>query len=175
MKSRPKRKKTRKVYQSGQPFTKKYGKKGSQVPVPQQLRIMNKYIRGMSIRQIAEDEDRARQTVAKIVQTGEVQEYITKLRAEVIGLGDEAVKSLRHGLKNELDGRLAYQLLKDIGAIQSSTDVQANPPQPTQRQEEELTEEWIRRIHLLALEKSIVYGTTPPPPIEQAMLLARGN
>jgi hypothetical protein len=44
----------KKVYQFRQPCTKKFGKTGLQVPVPQQLRIIEKHMRGASIRQIAE-------------------------------------------------------------------------------------------------------------------------
>src|ERR1700733_10718428 len=113
-----------KLYQFGQPSTKKFGTKGLQVPIPQQLRIVKKYIRGTSIRQIAEEEDRARQTVTKIVRAREVQDYVQKLREEVIALGDEMLRSVRFALRNELEGRLVYAMLKDIGVIQSCATVQ---------------------------------------------------
>lgn len=162
--TRPRRnpgtKEKRKLYQFGQPSTKKFGRTGSQVPVPQQLRIIEKYMRGTSIRHIAEEEDRARQTVTKIVRAPEVQSYIEKLREEVMALGDEMVKSVRFALRHELDGRLAHEMLKDIGVIQPRTEPWSSQCQPTQ---EKWTEEWTRRLNLMALDRSEVYGTKVPP------------
>lgn len=154
------------IYRSGQVFTKKFGKSGLQVPVPQQLRIVEKYMQGMSIRRIAEDEDRARQTVTKIVRAPEVQNYIEKLREQVIALGDEMLNSVRYALRNELHGQLGYQMLKDIGVIQAA-QVRCNDQSYTpEERHQKLTEEWTRRLNLIALEKSAVYGTTLPPGLQ---------
>jgi hypothetical protein len=159
----------KRVYQFGQLFTKKFGKRGLQVPVPQQLRIIEKYMQGMSLRRIAEEEDRARQTVTKIVRAPEVEGCIEKLREEVIALGDEMVKSVRFAVRHELDGRLAYDMLKDIGVLQPRAHVQwNNQSQMTEEQSEKFwTEEWTRRLILMAMERNRVYGTELPVHLEE--------
>jgi hypothetical protein len=158
----------KRLYQFGQPFTKKFGNTGLQVPVPQQLRIIEKYMQGMSIRQIAEEEDRARQTVTKVVRAPEVQGYIEKLQEEVIALGDEMLKSVRFALRHELDGRLAHEMLRDIGVIQPRPLMQwSSPTQATEEECEKLKEEWTKRLNLMALEKSRVYGTKLPSGLEE--------
>jgi hypothetical protein len=159
----------KRVYQFSQLFTKDFGKRGLQVPVPQQLRIIEKYMQGMSLRRIAEKEDRARQTVTKIVRAPEVEGCIEKLREEVIALGDEMVKSVRFALGHELDGRLAYEMLKDIGVLQPRARVQLNnESQMTEEQSEKFwTEEWIRRLALMAMERNRVYGTELPEHLEE--------
>jgi hypothetical protein len=159
----------KRVYQFGQLFTKKFGKRGLQIPVPQQLRIIEKYMQGMSLRRIAEEEDRARQTVTKIVRAPEVEGCIEKLREEVIALGDEMVKSVRFAVRHELDGRLAHELLKDIGVLQPRAQVQwNNQSQMTEEQSEKFwTEEWIRRLILMGMERNRVYGTVLPEHLEE--------
>jgi hypothetical protein len=159
----------KRVYQFGQLFTKKFGMRGLQIPVPQQLRIIEKYMQGISLRRIAEEEDRARQTVTKIVRAPEVEGCIEKLREEVIALGDEMVKSVRFAVRHELDGRLAYEMLKDIGVLQPRAQVQLNnQSQMTEEQSEKFwTEEWMRRLDLMAMEKSRVYGTMLPEHLEE--------
>jgi hypothetical protein len=158
------------AYQIGQPFTKKFGCKGSQVPSGQQLRIQRMYMQGMSIRRIAEEEDRARQTVAKIVRAPEMQNYLEKLRATIVGLGDDAVNSIRFALRHETDGRIAYSLLKDLGAIQTGTaDQMDGGIASTERRIELLKVEWTKKLELIALERHQVYGTELP---ESLKLLA---
>jgi len=161
----------KRVYQFGQLFTKNFGKRGFQVPVPQQLRIIEKYMQGMSLRRIAEEEDRARQTVTKIVRAPEVKGCIEKLREEVIALGDDMVKSVRFAVQHELDGRLAYEMLKDIGVLQPRAQVQwNNQSQMTEEQSEKFwTEEWIRRLALMARERNRVYGTELPEHLEEQL------
>jgi hypothetical protein len=126
-------------------------------------------MQGMSLRRIAEEEDRARQTVTKIVRAPEVEGCIEKLREEVIALGDEMVKSVRFALGHELDGRLAYEMLKDIGVLQPRARVQLNnESQMTEEQSEKFwTEEWIRRLALMAMERNRVYGTELPEHLEE--------
>src|ERR1700732_2236626 len=160
---KPRTAKKGKLYQFRPPITKKFGNTGSQVPAPQQLRIIEKYMRGTSIRQIAEEEDRARQTVAKVVRAPEVQGYIAKLREQVIALGDEMVKSVQFALRNELDGQLAYAMLKDIGVMQPRAQGQLES-QPTA---EQWKQEWMKRLDVLALERNAVYGSRLPAHLEK--------
>jgi hypothetical protein len=89
----------------------------SHVPRPQQERIVSKFIQGRGIRQIARDEGRSRETVAKIVRSEDVQNYIAQLRESYLGLGREALAALTRVLKTNRDGKLAHQILVDIGVI----------------------------------------------------------
>jgi hypothetical protein len=101
-----------------------------------------------------------------------VQDYIKKLREEVMALGDEMVKSIRFALRHELDGRLANEMLKDIGVIQPRAQAQLNnQSEVTEEQfEKNLTGEWLMKLDLVALEKSRVYGTTLPPGLEERVM-----
>ncbi len=105
----------------------------------------------------------------KIVRSSKVQDNEKKLREEVIALGDEMVQSVRFALRHELDGRLAYELLKDFGVIQPWAQVHSNDQsQVTEEQfEKNLTGEWMMKLDLMALEKSRVYGTALPEGLEE--------
>ena len=154
-------------YRFGQPLTKRFGKSGSQVPPPQQFRIVEKYVRGMSIRRIAEEEDRARQTVTKIVRAPEVQDYMANLQAEVIGLGDEMVRSVQFALRNEMDGRLGFEMLKAIGVVPVAAQIQPANETNFTEQHRKLAEEWTMKLGILAIEKHKVYGTELTPDLEE--------
>jgi hypothetical protein len=105
----------------------------------------------------------------KIVRSSEVQDNENKLREGVIALGDDVVESLRFALQHELDGRLAYKLLKDFGVIQTRAPVQLNnQSEVTEEQvEKNLTGEWMMKLDLMALEKSREYGMELPEGLEE--------
>jgi hypothetical protein len=92
------------------------------VPTPQRERIMKKFISGEGIRKISRDEHRSRGTVSRIVNSGEVQGYVQNLRAEYYGLGAEALDAVRRALRKCTDGKIAYQLLADIGVVPDQKD-----------------------------------------------------
>jgi hypothetical protein len=102
----------------------------------------------------------------KSVRSSEVQDNENKLREEVIALVDDIVESLRFTLRHELDGRLAYKLLKDFGVIQPRTQVQLNN-QSEEQVESNLTGEWAMKLDLMALEKNREYGTELPEGLEE--------
>ena len=87
------------------------------VPSPQSARIIKRFISGQSIRKIAREEKRDRETVKRLVQSDEVREYVLKLRAEFYGLGADAVDAVQHQLQEKKDGRLGLEILKHIGVI----------------------------------------------------------
>jgi hypothetical protein len=87
------------------------------VPAPQRERIVRKFISGQSLRSISRDEGRGRATVARIVNCGEVREYVTGLRATYYGLGEDALQAVRSAIQTSTDGKIAYQLLADIGVV----------------------------------------------------------
>lgn len=89
------------------------------VPLPQQLRIMERHFAGESIRKISRAEDRARETVTKIVRSQEMRSYVAALRERLYGFGDYALAAVEHGLCEGKDARLGYRLLQDIGAVPS--------------------------------------------------------
>src|SRR6266852_945196 len=87
------------------------------VPSPQSARIIKRFISGQSIRKIAREEKRDRETVKRLVQSDEVREYVLKLRAEFYGLGSDAVDAVQHQLQVEKNGRLGLEILKCIGVV----------------------------------------------------------
>jgi hypothetical protein len=92
------------------------------VPAPQRERIMKKFISGEGIRKISREEHRSRGTVSRIVNSTEVQSYVQGIRAEYYGLGMEALDAVRRALRKCTDGKIAYQLLADIGVVPDQKD-----------------------------------------------------
>jgi hypothetical protein len=89
------------------------------VPPPQSARIMQRYVGGQSIRQIARDEKRDRATVTKIVRSDEMQGFVQKMRERLYGFAFDAMNAVEHSLKQQNDARLAYRMLCDIGIVPS--------------------------------------------------------
>jgi hypothetical protein len=112
----------RKLYQA-LPNPLKSGRKIrgiSHVPGPQQQRIKSKYISGASIRQIAREEGRARETITKIVRSKDMVQMVQEQREKFFGRLDEILEALFRSIKESKDGgKLAYECLKDAGIIPS--------------------------------------------------------
>src|SRR5215469_6154190 len=89
------------------------------VPPPQSARIMQRYIDGKSIRQIAREEQRDRATVTKIVRSDEMQSFVQKMRERFYGLAFDAMNAVEHSLQQQNDARLGYRILSDIGIVPS--------------------------------------------------------
>ncbi len=99
-----------------------------------------------------------------------MQTYLQKLRATIVGLGDDAMNSIRVALRNETDGRIAYSVLKNLGAIQTGTGDQMDGGiASTKRRIALLMFEWAKKRQLIALERHQVYGAELP---ESLKLLA---
>jgi hypothetical protein len=92
------------------------------VPPPQSARIMQRYIGGDSIRQIAREERRDRATVTKIVRSEEMQSFVQEMRQRYYGLGFDALDAIQHTLQVRKDGGLGRQVLSDIGVIPSAEE-----------------------------------------------------
>ncbi len=75
------------------------------VPPPQLARIAKRFIAGQSIRKIAREEGRDRETVKRIVQARDVQEYVALLRLQIFELGADAVDAVQHQLREGKDGQ----------------------------------------------------------------------
>lgn len=110
-----------KVTNQGQPKSTKKQLR-TVVPAPQSARIMQKFIGGDSIRQIAREEDRDRATITKIVRSDEMNAIVQKMRERYYGLGFDALDAVQHNLQVQKDGRLGRQLLTDIGVIPSAEE-----------------------------------------------------
>jgi hypothetical protein len=111
----------------------------NRVPPPQRERILQKFVAGKNITQIAREESRNRESVARIVNGDEIRELVKRMRAELYGLAFDAIVAIRHALREEKDGRIGYRLLMDIGAIPLPAEAEANAVQAIQPQPEELT------------------------------------
>jgi len=81
--------------------------------------MIQRYIAGQSIRQIAREERRDRATVTKIVRSDEMQAFVQKMRERFYGFAFDAMNAVEHSLKQQNDARLAYRMLSDIGVVPS--------------------------------------------------------
>ena len=109
------------------------------VPAPQSTRIMQRYVSGESIRQIAREENRDRATVTKIVRSDEMQSVVLKLRERLYGVGCDAMDAVQEALQTRMDARLGYKILTDIGVVPSAEERHAIARQPMNRNDWELT------------------------------------
>src|SRR3984885_8216824 len=100
------------------------------VPLPQSARIMQRYVAGDSIREIARQEQRDRATVTKIVRSDEMNTVVQKMRERYYALGFDALDAVQHTLRVRKDGALGRQVLTDIGVIPSSEERYAIASQP---------------------------------------------
>jgi hypothetical protein len=100
------------------------------VPPPQSERIMQQYISGDSIREIARKERRDRATVTKIVRSDEMNAVVQKMRERYYGLGFDALDAVQHTLQVRKGGGLGRQVLTDIGVIPSEEERYAIASQP---------------------------------------------
>jgi hypothetical protein len=85
------------------------------VPPPQSARIMQRFIGGESIRQIAREEQRDRATVTKIVRSDEMQTFVQEMRERFYGLAPDALATIEFALREQRDARIGLEVLRDIG------------------------------------------------------------
>ena len=78
------------------------------VPPPQSARIMQRYVAGDSIREIAREERRDRATITKIVRSDEMNAVVQNMRERYYGLGFDALDAVQHTLQIRKDGGLAW-------------------------------------------------------------------
>jgi len=100
------------------------------VPPPQSARIMQRYVGGESIRQIAREERRDRATITKIVRSDEMQGFVQRMRERFYGFACDAMDAVDHSLKQQNDARLAYRMLSDIGIVPSAEERYSIAMQP---------------------------------------------
>jgi Helix-turn-helix domain len=102
-------------------FTKTENGSRTYLPPLQVERIKLRYVEGKSLRQIAAEEGRARQTITKIVRSPEMQEHLQQLRGKLYGFLDELVDTVYAECVNKRaqtgNAELAYSLLVHFGVI----------------------------------------------------------
>jgi hypothetical protein len=129
------------------------------IPEPQAVRVKLKYISGQTVRSISRSESLARRTVARVVQCKDVQDYVARLRAQFYSLGDDAIDAVRQGLKAG-DSRMAYEILKDIGAVPSVEDRRLATMLPAAEQDKDAgVKKVMARLANIAFERARVFGT----------------
>jgi hypothetical protein len=85
------------------------------VPPPQSARIMQRYVGGDSIRQIARAEKRDRATVTKIIRSDEMNAFVQEMRERYYGLAPDALATIEYALQEQKDARIGLEVLRDIG------------------------------------------------------------
>jgi hypothetical protein len=139
------------------------------ITLPMQAKILELYLQGRSLCEIARITHRARQTVTKIVRAPEVQAKIQELKGKLLGSSDKWIESVNYAVDTELDGNLAFELMKDFGVIPPQVKyvqpAQQNGHQPMDP--ERLAK--ARAIGMIAFER----GSSPPPEPDELERLAR--
>ena len=74
------------------------------------------------MRKIAREEKRDRETIRRVLKTGDVQLYVKMLRVQFIALGLDAVDAVQHQLSTGKDGRLGMEILTHIGVVPSQRE-----------------------------------------------------
>lgn len=91
------------------------------VPAEQRRRMIDRYNNdGESIRKIARQEGRARQTVTRIVRSADTSEYdreIERMRQEFRSFVALALESLSRAMEKDKTGMVAARYLENIGVI----------------------------------------------------------
>jgi hypothetical protein len=102
-------------------FTKTENGSRTYVHPLQVERIKLRYVQGKSLRQIAAEEGRARQTITKIVRSPEMQEHLQELRGKLCGILDDLADTVYTECVNKKaqtgDAKLAYRLLLHFGVF----------------------------------------------------------
>ena len=132
----PKREST---FETGTNQHKPADRSRSRIPTPQRVRIIQKYFAGKNISQLAREENRNRETVARIVKEDEVREVVQQMKTEYYGLLNDAVAAVRHALQQQKDARIGYRILADTGVIPTPEEALTNAMQAEEMDPEKLT------------------------------------
>ena len=87
----------------------------SYLPVPKVLRIQQRYLNGQNKTEIAREEKCDRETVTRIVQFPEVQNYIAQAQQEFFGLITGAMAAVRHASRVEKNAMIGLTVLERTG------------------------------------------------------------
>jgi hypothetical protein len=89
--------------------------RGSYLPKPKILRIQQRYLNGENKTEIAREEKCDRETVTRIVQFPEVQNFIAQAQQEFFGLIPDAMAAVRHALTVEKNAMIGLTVLERTG------------------------------------------------------------
>ena len=81
-----------------------------------------------------------------------------ELRAAYYGMGQDALEALRRALRTSADGKIAYQLLADIGVVPTLEDRQRTGFTPNPDDESGKPRMWIGRFIQCAIQRAIAFG-----------------
>ena len=124
---------------------------------------MQRYVAGENIRSIARDEGRDRGTVSRIVQSEEMQAHTQQMRAQYYGLAELAMDGLRRALEQSHDGKLAHEVLENIGVIPTAEDISLQRvQQPRPVTEADRVKFEMLRLLTGACERAKMYGHPMP-------------
>jgi len=87
---------------------------------------MGRYIDGESIRNIAREEDRDRETITRIVRSMEMEQVVREQRERLFALAPKALDALDAGLEMPNAGRLALDVLVATGVVQTTKQREAS-------------------------------------------------
>jgi hypothetical protein len=135
------------------------------VPPPQSARIMQRYIGGDSIRQIAREENRDRETVTKIVRSDEMNAFVQEIRERFYALAPDALATIEYALREQRDARIGLELLRDIGVRPSKGE---SLPLPATTREDGYSRQAIMIANVL-LEGHQHMGVDLPEAVEEAL------
>jgi hypothetical protein len=94
----------------------------NRVPAPQRERILQKHVTGKSIVEISREENRNRETVARIVHSDEMRELVSRMREKFFGLAESALSTVEEAVEEKKDAQLAYKILLDTGIVPTLAD-----------------------------------------------------
>lgn len=139
--------------------------RGSYLPAPKILRIQQRYINGQNKSEIAREEKCDRETVARIVQFPEVQNFIAQAQQEFFGLVPDAMAAVRHALRVEKNPTIALAVLERTGVTAYRGERMQLPATPT----ESGAERQARLIGSVLFEANQQMGVPLGPEIEEAL------
>jgi hypothetical protein len=130
----------------------------NRIPPPHRMRVLQKYVAGKSTVEIGREEGRNRESIAKIVRSDEMREYVHRMRKAFYSLGDSALVAMRHALEVEKDGQLAYKILTDIGAVPTAPERQQIQDAAVWKSEEDAVLTIAAKIFAGGIAKLRLYG-----------------
>lgn len=135
------------------------------IPEAQRIKILERHLRGESIRKISKAEHRCRETVARVVNSDEMEEILQQKRAEFLALADDAIDAVRDALRNSKDrGWLGLEILKALQIMPSPAATRIFADNTSLRQSAELpstppeTRIYCERLASAAMERSKAFS-----------------
>ncbi|HSY66705.1 MAG TPA: hypothetical protein VK829_19095 [Terriglobales bacterium] len=140
--------------------------RGSYLSKPKILRIQQRYLNGQNKSEIAREEKCDRETVTRIVQFPEVQNYIAHAQQEFFGLIPDAMAAVRHALRVDKNPMLGLAILERTG-VTAYRGERMQLPETTPS--ESGYERQARLVAHVLLEARDRMGVELPPEAEEAL------